>query len=152
MWGTYIAKTREEVKEKDPLGYEMITSFLPEYINTFMPVDETFTGTFDMNYNENEPYTFKSQYLQNLILQGENNANIIGNDRDNIFMGNAGINEIDGGKGENIVQLRGMSSEYTITDNTEGTITVQDSIEGRDGQLILKNIQILRFTDKDTVL
>ncbi len=149
MWGAYVAKTREEVKEKDPMGYEMIISFLPEYINVFMPVDENFSGTFDMNYDVNNPYTFKSQYLQNLILQGENNVNIIGNDQDNIFMGNAGINEIDGGKGENIIQLRGSSTEYTITKDENGTITVSDSIENRDGKLILKNIQLLRFSDQD---
>lgn len=151
LWGVYTAKTREAIKEKDPMGYDIITSFLPKYINTFMPVDESFAGTFDMNYDASKPYTSKSRYLQHLILQGDNNADIIGNDQDNIFMGNAGINNIDGGRGRNIVQLRGASPEYTITDGDDGTITVKDSIDGRDGQLILKNIQVLRFTDKEDV-
>lgn len=149
MWGLYVAKSREEIEEKDPVGYEMITSFLPEYINVFMPVDEAFIGTFDMNYNDSTPYTAKSQYLQNLILQGENDINILGNDQDNIFMGNSGVNIIDGGKGYNIIQLRGSFAQYVIMKNDDETITVEDEIEGRDGKLILENIQMLRFIDKD---
>lgn len=148
LFGEYIAKTRDEVAEKDPMGYELITSFLPEYINTFIPVDTNFTGTFNMNYDSTQPYTFKSQYLQHLILQGQNAVNIIGNEQDNIFMGNAGINKIDGGKGKNVVQLRGMSSEYSITTN-DGVVTVRDTVANRDGELILTNIQTLRFIDKD---
>ncbi|ONI44900.1 hypothetical protein AN642_01995 [Epulopiscium sp. SCG-B10WGA-EpuloA2] len=152
MWGSYIAKTRNEIKQKDALGYEMITSFLPKYINTLMPVDESFTGTFDMNYNPDKPYTFKTQYLKHIILHGKNNINIIGNNQDNIFMGNAGCNEIDGKTGTNIVQLKGLSSEYIITNDENGTITIIDNISDRDGKLILKNIHILRFTDKDIEL
>lgn len=150
MWGIYCAKTRDEIKEKDPMGYEAITSFLPPYINTFMRVDPSFEGTFEMVRNEEKPYTFKSQYLQNIILTGDKDSSIIGNDEDNIFMGNSGINEIDGGLGKNVVQLKGTKGEYKITKTVNG-IELIDSVENRDGILKLKNIHIIRFTDKDVI-
>ncbi len=148
MWGIYCAKTRDEIKEKDLMGYEALTSFLPPYINTFMRVDPNFEGTFEMARNEEKPYTFKSQYLQNIILTGNHDTNVIGNEADNIFMGNSGNNEIDGCLGENIVQFRGSFSEYDVKNQGE-FLVITDNVAHRDGTLKLKNIQILRFIDQE---
>ena len=148
MWGIYCAKSREEIREKDPVGYDLITSFLPENISQMLRIDPSFEGVFRMKSGRNVSYASKSQYLQNLSLTGDKNSGIAGNDLDNIFMGNSGDNVIDGGKGINVVQFRGASSEYEVTENKDG-ITVIDQIPGRDGTDRLKNIQILRFTDQD---
>jgi hypothetical protein len=148
MWGIYAAKTRSEIADKDPNGYKAIQSILPATINQMMRVDASFKGDFDMNKNESKPYTYKSQYLQNISLTGNNDSNIIANDLDNILMGNSATNKIDGGKGEDVYQLRGKLSEYKI-DTNSGETTIIDTIEGRDGTSILSNIEIIRGTDKD---
>ncbi len=148
MWGMYVAGTRQEVKEKDPKGYEVVTSFLPTHINSWMRVDPAFEGTFQMSRDPAQPYTFKSQYLTRLVLTGSNNTGVQGNDQDNLLMGNAGENVIDGSTGTNTVQLRGASSEYTISKEGD-TVTVKDSVPDRDGTDTLRNIQVLRFTDQD---
>lgn len=148
MWGGYIAKTRSDVINYDPVGYEVIDTFLPEYIDVFMNLDETYEGDYSLIYDRKNPYTFKSSYQKDIIMHGSNNINIIGNNQDNIFMGNQGENIIDGNKGDDIVQLRGSSEEYTIY-LTDEELTISDLVKERDGILILKNIEVLRFTDKD---
>ncbi|PID97499.1 MAG: hypothetical protein CSA82_03740 [Actinobacteria bacterium] len=149
MWGMYVAKNRAEVKEKDPQGYSVLTSFLPEALTPLMRVDPSFEGTFSMKLDQALPYTAKSQYLTNVSLTGTRDSGLVGNASDNVLMGNAGKNAIDGGEGTDVVQLRGASSEYTV-ESTGNTTTVTDSVEGRDGTLVLTNVETLRFTDKDT--
>ncbi|MCM1988882.1 hypothetical protein [Oceanirhabdus seepicola] len=148
MWGGYVAKSREDVINMDTLGYKALNSFLPPYITTMIRVDPSFTGDFKMYFDNKAPYTFKSQYLKNVTLTGSNNSNLYGNDLDNILMGNSGENIVNGMGGIDIVQFRGASLEYTVEKSSEGVI-VTDTINGRDGKCILKNIELLRFTDKD---
>ncbi|MCH4886547.1 hypothetical protein EZV73_03155 [Acidaminobacter sp. JC074] len=143
MWGIYIAKDRNEIKEKDPMGLEALESFLPEYLTYMDRISPDFEGTFEMSYKEELAYTFKSQYMNKARLTGEKNSNLSANDRDNILMGNKGNNVIDGKDGVDIVQFSGSSFEYEISDNQ-----VKD-LRGRDGVDTLKNIEILRFADKD---
>ena len=143
MWGIYIAKTREDIKEKDPIGYKLVESFLPPYFTYMDRLDDSFSGTFNMTLDINETYTYKSQYITNLRLTGSNNTNIIGNDLDNILLGNSGNNILDGGYGIDIVQFIGASYEYILDGNV-----ITDTLN-RDGQDTLINIEVLRFTDKD---
>lgn len=149
MWGCYIAKTRAEVQIKDPQGYAMIQSILPPFIDTIMPLDSNFEGTFYMQRNPAIPYTAKSQYLQHLMLQGEKDANIEGNEQNNILMGNAGTNHIDGKSGSNTLQLRGPKSDYYVQKQDNGCLHIQDSQAKRDGIIYTRNIHTLRFTDCD---
>lgn len=148
MWGTYVAKTRAEIIEKDPKGLIALESFLPKNINQMMRVDSTFKGTFDMNRNDDKPYTYKSQYLQNVYLSGSNDSNLIANNLDNILMGNSGKNTIDGGAGHDVLQLRGPLRGYNI-DVKEGHLIVTDSISGRDGVVKALNIEVVRAIDAD---
>lgn len=147
MWGLYIAKDRDEVKKKDPTGYEIIKNFLPDNITYMARINPEFNGTFKMYYDEQDPYTYKSRYLVNSRLVGDKDNNLIGNKEDNILIGNKGDNKIDGKKGIDAVQFSGVSTEYNIT-NIDGKITVKDK-KNRDGEDVLVNIEILRFTDKD---
>lgn len=151
MWGMYVAQTREELKTKDPNGLKAIESILPKYINQMMRIDSNFEGDFYMTKDESKPYTFKSQYLQNVYLSGSNNSNIIGNNLDNVLMGNSGNNIINGGAGQDIYQLRDPLKEYTI-EYLDGETIVTDLIDSRDGVTTLINIEIIRGTDVDHIV
>lgn len=143
MWGLYVAKDRAEIKDKDPKGFEMLESFLPKYMTMMERVSPDFKGTFYMSLDKSLAYTYKSQYLLNLRLTGKENSHITANDQDNVLYGNAGNNVIDGKEGHDVVYFTGQSSEYEITSGV-----VKDT-KGRDGTDTLKNIEVLRFTDKD---
>lgn len=149
MWGIYIAKDRAEIKEKDPNGYAIVSKLLPGYITYMARIEPTFEGTFKMYLDKQEPYTYKSQYLLNARLIGVKASNLVGNSQDNILMGNKGDNIIDGGEGTDVVQLSGAYEEYSISkDSNENIIMIKD-LKDRDGTDELKNIEILRFTDRD---
>lgn len=147
MWDIYSYKTRQLEKENDTKGYKIINDFLGPNLTFMARVDPNFSGTFIMSLDKNHPYTYKSQYLQNLRLIGVNNNSIIANDLDNILIPNSGNNSIDGKEGNDIVQFSGKSTEYSIDINNKITI-VTDS-KKRDGMNSLTNIDILRFTDLD---
>lgn len=147
MWGLYTSKTRSDIEKNDPQGYKLVTGFLPEYIDQMNRIDPSFDGEFKMFLDKATPYTNKSQYLSKVTLTGDKNSSLSANDIDNIIIGNSGSNVIDGRDGIDIAQYTGASSEYEIkVDN--GVITVKD-LKGRDGKDILRNVEILRFTDKD---
>ncbi len=146
MWGMYVPKTREDVKEKDNAAYEIITSFLGENFTYMERIAPEFEGSFKMHFDKKEPYTYKSQYLLNARLTGTKNSNLEGNDLDNILIGNKGNNIIDGKGGKDVVQFTGASTEYTITKDK-----IIDT-KGRDGEIVIKNIEVLRFTDKDILV
>lgn len=150
LFGEYLGKSRESLSSVDPIGLEIVESFLPKQMNVMMRVDPSFSGTFKMHLDESEKYTYKSQYLDMLTLTGEKDSGILANDNDNILAGNKGNNRIDGREGIDIVQFKGYSNEYEIiTENKQ--ITVKDQ-ENRDGHDILVNIEILRFRDKDILV
>ncbi len=149
MGGIYVPKTRADVQEKDPAAYGIITSFMPPSFTYMERIDPSFTGTFKLYLDTAEPYTYKSQYLQNARLTGDSNAGIVGNDLDNTFVGNTGNNRIDGGAGNDVVQFSGAFADYTVTKSPEG-VTVTDN-ENRDGQDTLVNTEVLRFVDKDVL-
>jgi len=151
MWGTYVAKTREEIGLKDPNGLLAIESILPSSIDQMMRVDPSFTGDFLMRKDDSKPYTYKTQYLKCVTLTGSNDSNIIGNEHDNVLMGNSGTNIVDGGKGHDVYQLRGNLSEYTFV-KSGSSMTITDTVFGRDGKSILENIDVVRATDEDYLI
>ncbi|BES64369.1 hypothetical protein SANA_08080 [Gottschalkiaceae bacterium SANA] len=148
MWGIYCAKNRKEIAEKDPKGKAIVDYFLNENIDQMLRVDPSFEGEFFMTQEESKPYTTKSQYLQKISLTGSKDSALSANELDNTLMGNSGFNRIDGKSGNDVVQFRGHSGQYTIVQkNSE--IVVTDQVQGRDGVNTLINIELLRFTDKD---
>lgn len=147
MWGVYAYKTKEELINNDPLGYTIVKKFLGPDLTFMARVDPNFTGTFKIGFDEELPYTYKSQHYVNARLTGHHDSNLIGNDKDNILIGNSGKNLIDGLGGHDVVQFTGASSEYTI-ESVDGKTIVKDQLN-RDGSSELMNIEVLRFTDKD---
>ncbi|MBC8203551.1 MAG: hypothetical protein H8E91_06955 [Planctomycetes bacterium] len=143
MWGIYIAKTRDEIKEKDPKGYALLESFLPPMMVGYESlIDPNFSGTFSLQFNEELPYTHKSQYYIDATLTGSKNNNLLGNDKDNTLRGNSGNNTIDGGEGNDTVIFQGKKEEYEISKNV-----VKDTIEGRDGTDTLVSIEVMQFNE-----
>jgi len=141
MWGIYIAKTRDEIKEKDPNGFALLEAFLPPMMFGYESlIDPNFRGTFSLQYNEEFPYTHKSQYYVDATLTGSINSNLLGNDADNTLRGNSGNNILDGGEGNDTVIFQGKKDEYEITDNI-----VKDTIQGRDGTDTLISIESIQF-------
>jgi hypothetical protein len=141
MWGVYIAKTRSEIKTKDSTGYELLEAFLPPTMVGYESlIDPNFKGTFSLQFNEELPYTHKSQYYVDATLTGNRGSNLLGNDADNTLRGNGGDNTIDGGEGIDTVIFQGKREEYTIKENI-----VKDTIEGRDGTNTLISIEVLKF-------
>ena len=141
MWGIYIAKTRDEIKEKDPNGFALLEAFLPPMMFGYESlIDPNFRGTFSLQYNEEFPYTHKSQYYVDATLTGSININLLGNDADNTLRGNSGNNILDGGEGNDTVIFQGKKDEYEITDNI-----VKDTIQGRDGTDTLISIESIQF-------
>ena len=143
MWGLYVAKNRAAIAKKDPQGLQTLESFLPKYFTYMDRIAPTFEGTFLMFFDKENAYTYKSQYLLNARLTGELNSNLTANSQDNILMGNAGNNTIDGKEGIDVVQFSGVSTDYEITNGI-----VRD-LKGLDGTDTLTNIEIMRFKDKD---
>lgn len=148
LWGEYIAKTRAEVRELDPMGYALIPKFLPETVTYMARIDPGFKGTFEMSFDPAMPYTHKSQYLVNARLLGDLPSGLSGNDHDNIFMGNPGDNTINGRGGNNVVQYAVTTDEVEIM-RQGSTIVVRSAFTGTD---TLTNIQTLRFLDRDVFL
>lgn len=147
MWGIYTSKTREDIMKNDPMGYEIVNEFLPKNITYMARIDSEFDGVFKMYYDKKELYTHKSRYLQNARLLGSKNTGIIGNNENNILIGNMGNNEIDGNNGIDIVQFSGSFIDYDVV-KTKNELVISDKLN-RDGKDVLKNIEILRFIDKD---
>jgi len=155
-WGQNQVNSRGELKELDPVGYELVEKFFRPYLTYTPQLPVDFKGTFSLEFDESLVYTHKSQHLKDVILRGENNANLIGNAYDNVFKGNAGDNVFRGGKGEDIIDggegndtavFSGSESDYTVT-RDDVRVVVKDKQINRDGEDSLTNIEILQFKNR----
>jgi hypothetical protein len=146
MWGLYVAKTRDEIAEKDPMGYALMEAFFNPYLTFDARLDPSFDGVFSMSFDPSLPYTHKSQYLVRATLTGANNSGLEGNDQDNTLTGNSGANLLDGGEGVDTVVFEGTMAEYEISREGE-LLVIADTIEGRDGRDRLQAVEQLQFQD-----
>jgi hypothetical protein len=141
MWGIYIAKTRNEIKKKDPKGYALLEAFLPPMMHGYESlIDPNFRGTFSLQFNKDIPYTHKSQYYVDATLTGDKNSNLLGNSADNTLRGNKGNNTINGDDGNDTVIFQGKKEEYEIDGNV-----YRDTVHGRDGTDTLISIENITF-------
>ncbi len=155
-WGQNPSNTRARLQELDPVGYELVEKFFHPYITytPLLPVD--FEGTFSIRFDESLVYTHKSQHLRNATLRGSKNANLTGNEYNNILTGNDGNNILNGGGGDDKLDGRsgddtavysGSFSEYSIDDHNQ-YVRVTDHILNRDRNDTLQNIEYLQFADR----
>ena len=75
------------------------------------------------------------------------NDTLIGDAGDNTLDGRAGDDTLIGGDGTDTAKFRGNLSDYEITENADGTITVTDTVAGRDDRDVLSSIETLQFAD-----
>jgi hypothetical protein len=146
MWGIYVAKTREEIADKDPMGFALMEAFFNPYLTFDARLDPSFDGVFSMTFDPEIPYTHKSQSLVRATLTGANNSGLEGNDQDNTLRGNRGSNFLDGGDGVDTVVFEGAAAEYEISREGE-LLIIADTIEGRDGRDRLQAVEQLQFQD-----
>ena len=59
----------------------------------------------------------------------------------------AGNDTISGGAGDDMVVFQGSSSEYNITENPDGTFTIEDTVTDRDGTDVLDQVEFVQFSD-----
>lgn len=87
------------------------------------------------------------------ILKGGLLADIItgGAGGDTITAGGAN-DKIDGGAGINTAVYSGKFADYTVTTDGNGTYTVTDTVNNRDGVDTLSNIQFLTFSDTNKAI
>ena len=147
MHGIYAAKTRADIQTKDPLGYAAIQAYFQPNLTYMARIDPTFSGTFSLQLDNNQSYTYKSQYLTHARLTGSNNSNLQGNARNNQLAGNSGANILDGAAGSDTVLLQGNFADYSIQKSIN-SILIQDSHSDRDGSIEVRNIEFLKFNDK----
>jgi hypothetical protein len=152
----YPFHTKEEMKEGDRALYDLVEKFRPRYLTYDAYIDPIFEGTFSLVRDENADYTFKSRYLVNIILTGNKDTNVMGNDQDNRLTGNDGNNLFTGGKGNDVIaggqgkdtaEFTGDFAEYDVT-HAENKTIVTDKVQGRDGTDELIGIEVLKFKDK----
>ena len=155
-FGRFFANSRTLVQEEAPLGHALIENFFHPYLTYTPELPDGFAGTFSMTFDPARAYTYKSRHLRKVTLTGSRDANLTGNRHDNVLTGNGGNNGFDGGGGndelvggggeEDTAIFTGPASEYNIVYN-QISVTVRDLQEDRDGTDLLRDIELLRFSD-----
>ncbi|WP_416900272.1 MAG: tandem-95 repeat protein [Minwuia sp.] len=72
-----------------------------------------------------------------------------GGDDGDVLSGGAGNDLLEGGAGNDVATFTGASDEYIVTFNGDGTVTVEDTVLGRDGTDVLNGIEVASFADGD---
>ncbi|MBX9882455.1 MAG: cadherin domain-containing protein, partial [Sphingomonas sp.] len=72
---------------------------------------------------------------------------LLGYDGNDILRGGMGNDFINGGAGNDIAVFSGDRSQYLITRDAQGRVTVADLVNGRDGTDIVVNVEQLRFAN-----
>ena len=82
-----------------------------------------------------------------VLVGGEGADTMDGGTGDDVLFGDGGDDIIDGGADSDTAVWSGTRSEYIITDNGDGTFTVQDTVDGRNGTDTVQNVEFFKFDD-----
>lgn len=119
--------------------------------NTISLVDgEYSTIGFDVDWSITDNLGIAFDAIIEDAIGGSGDDTIKGNDSSNSIEGGPGNDVIDGGKGNDIAVYKGLSSEFIIKNNDDGTISVEDLAisELNEGSDSLTNIEYMKFSDK----
>ncbi|MBZ0256025.1 hypothetical protein K8I31_08185 [bacterium] len=152
FFGEYDPNSRARLLAEDPDGYALVEQFLPPKLEYRETIDSSFNGTFSLTLDPSQAYTYKSQYYQHVSLSGSNNSGLTGNGFDNRLQGNAGNNILRGEAGNDVAIFKGAQSQYVLTQNSDGSVTVIDSQAGRDGSDTLIGFESIEFSDGTAAL
>lgn len=71
-----------------------------------------------------------------------------GNGGGDSFQSGAGDDFFDGGEGSDSLSLTGDAADYVLTINVDGTITIKDTVDSRDGaDTITDSVEVINFDD-----
>ena len=152
FFGEYDPNSRARLLAEDPDGYALVEQFMPPKLEYRETIDSSFNGTFSLTLDPPQAYTYKSQYYQHVSLSGSNNSDLTGNGFDNRLQGNAGNNILRGEAGSDVAIFKGAQSQYVLTQNSDGSVTVVDSQSGRDGSDTLIGFESIEFSDGTAAL
>lgn len=155
----YAFISRESIAESDSLLYNIISGFYGETLEYEADWNMPSGLDFLLHREESLDYTYRSQYLKNARLIGDNSNNILGNNFDNILTGNEGWNSLAGFGGHDdligqignndIAKFQGDLMEYTIVeiDDTDGhdDYFITDLMPNRDSTCHIVDIHLLNF-------
>jgi Ca2+-binding RTX toxin-like protein len=82
------------------------------------------------------------------LFSGGGNDSIVSGGGNDTLAGGSGNDMLDAGAGHDIAVFTGNHADYTITLQGDGSVTVQDSVGGRDGIDTLEGVESLQFADK----
>jgi len=119
--------------------------------NTISLVDgEYSTIGFDVDWSMTDNLGIAFDAIIEDAIGGSGDDTIKGNDSSNSIEGGPGNDIIDGGKGNDTAVYKGLSSEFIIKNNDDGTISVEDLAisELNEGSDSLTNIEYMKFSDK----
>jgi serralysin len=119
--------------------------------NTISLVDgEYSTIGFDVDWSMTDNLGIAFDVIIEDAIGGSGDDTIKGNDSSNSIEGGPGNDVIDGGKGNDTAVYKGLSSEFIIKNNDDGTISVEDLAisELNEGSDSLTNIEYMKFSDK----
>ncbi|MBJ6128213.1 M10 family metallopeptidase C-terminal domain-containing protein [Microvirga splendida] len=77
---------------------------------------------------------------------------LVGNGGNDTLQGGGGNDTLDGGAGHDMAVFSGASTDYTRTNNPDGTVSFTDKQAGRDGTDTLKDVRLVKFSDKVVAL
>ena len=148
---------REEMESGDPQAYSIIKEFFGEAWRYTAELPMEFEGEFSLSYVPGLDYTYRSRYLRNLFIHGDNDVSIIGNQYDNIVWGNQGANNFIGGENDDYffggdgidrAYFTGDYDEYaflTAANWNDYTMSVVDFYSDRDGIDTLVQVEEVDF-------
>lgn len=79
---------------------------------------------------------------------GSDQDQLLGGDGSDTLTGGSGNDTLDGGEGDDRAVFSGARDDYVITTLGDGSVTVTDRIAGRDGVDLLRNIQVIQFSNQ----
>lgn len=103
----------------------------------------------DKTLSEAELAARASVAQPNVISGTSANNVLLGTGQDDVLTGGAGNDRVWGGaSGNDTAMYSGNFSDYIITDNDNGSLTIVDKRVGGDGTDVVRDIETFRFADK----
>ncbi|MEQ9326379.1 MAG: Ig-like domain-containing protein, partial [Rhodospirillales bacterium] len=78
---------------------------------------------------------------------GAGSDTLIGGGGDDLLTGGAGNDTLSGGDGSDVAVFSGNYADYQVVQNQDGSFTITDTVDGRDGTDIVTDVESFQFGD-----
>lgn len=155
----YAFNTRDLMEEGDTRLHDIIKGFFGDSFLYIPVLPDEFNDLFSLNFDPQNIYTYKSQYLRNIKSSGFQDISLYGNYHNNFIAGNHGDNKFFGMEGDDIINgmfgidrsiYVGQRDEYIIIppdSNLDSSYVVLDLVPNRDGSDTLIGVEELEFNN-----